>query len=392
MMSQSQSDSWSTECGASSSVVRFINQAMQESLNIILVLVGQSVIEAVPGLGKNGAEFMEVGFSQGRTGTRFTEIAVTVRPREMFEDGEDVDIEDLSLEVKAGDGCWTKVEESPVRRGKEKMMWRVKIVPCKEHLVRIGIKRDGCVEYFQYPEAVGPASTEQIANSHFRPRMPENISITQLGGDSVTVSWSPSECAESYELQYGNMTVSTELEVVPISGLENCTDYTLKIVALVGEKFSDEGEIDFSTCQVNYTDILDSMTTEKIDDLPCETIDKHCELSTQRLEDFTTTQRLEDFTTTQRLEDFTTTQRLEDFTTTQRLEDFTTTQRLEDFTTSDIGIVYEEDAEETGGNETLFEVKSEPKAQTGQLSSSYSLFHPLLTHMVGILIVLCLIC
>eukprot|EP00092_Neocalanus_flemingeri_P029101 GFUD01031588.1.p1 GENE.GFUD01031588.1~~GFUD01031588.1.p1 ORF type:complete len:324 (+),score=95.32 GFUD01031588.1:149-1120(+) len=318
-------------------------------LSALLVISGQFAVEAVPEFKKNAAEFMEVGFNKGRTGTRFTEIAVTVRTRDMFEDGEDVDIEDLSLEVKAGDGCWTKVEESPVRRGKEKRMWRVKIVPCKEHLVRIGIKRDGCVEYFQYPEAVGPASTEQIANSHFRPRMPENIYIAPLGGDSVTVNWSLSECAESYDIWYesdsgldlGNMTVSGGDGSVTVMGLENCTEYTMKIVALVGEDFSEEGEADFTTCQENSTDILGTMKVENADDSTCKIIDKQCELLTPR---------------------------------------------LGDFTSPDMEVVQKEDLEVSA--EPEFEVKTDPEAQTGQAMSNYSsLLCTLLTQIVFILIV-----
>ena len=321
-------------------------------LSITLFFVGKSLVEAVPEFKKNAAEFMEVGFNKGRTGTRFTEIAVTVRPGDMFEDGEDVDMEDLSLEVKAGDGCWTKVKESPVRRGKAKSMWRVKIVPCKEHLVRIGIKRDGCVEYFQHPESVGPASAQEIANSHFRPKVPESVSIVPLGGDSVNVSWTPSECAESYDLWYesdsrldlGNMTVSAGVRSVTVMGLENCTEYTMKIVALVGEEFSEEGEADFTTCDVNSTDIHNTMIDQQADDTSCENIDKQCELITPRLGDFTSSGKV---------------------------------------------LVDEEEVQMNAFNETKFEVKSDPEAQTGRASSSYSsLLYTLLAQMVLMWIVL----
>ena len=97
---------------------------MQYFFNVIIFLLGLSFIETAPEFKKNAAEFMEVGFNKGRTGTRVTELAVTIMYEDMFEGGEDVDIEALSLEVKAGDGCWTKVNEKPVRRGREKRMWR----------------------------------------------------------------------------------------------------------------------------------------------------------------------------------------------------------------------------------------------------------------------------
>ena len=262
-------------------------------LSVILVIVGQSVLEAVPEFKKNAAEFMEVGFYKGRTGIRLSEIVVTVGYKEMFEGGEDVDIDDLSLEVKADDGCWTKIMETPIKRGNDKFSWRVKIAPCKEHFVRIGITRDGCVEYFQYPEAVEPSSNEEIAKSLFKPGMPENIFISPLGPDSVSVSWSPSECAESYELWYeseldsGNLTVSAGFGSVLVFGLENCTDYTLRIVALVGEKFSEEGESDFTTCQGEILNMPDTTIAERTDDLSCESIIRQCELPTLRFEEST---------------------------------------------------------------------------------------------------------
>jgi len=311
------------------------------------VLVVQTLVQASPEFKKSAANFMTVGFNKGRTGTRVTELAVTVKHREMFEGEEDVAIEDLILEVKADNGCWNKVEERPVRRGREKSMWRVKVVPCKKHFVRIGLKRDGCVEYFQYPEAVGAASAEEIANSHFRPRMPEKIAITPLGDNSVFVTWRESECAESYDLWYesdsqldlGNMTVRSGVGSVTVTGLENCTEYTIKMVALVGEEFSDETDADFSTCQVNSTDILDTKKEEKTDVSLCDNIEKQCELITPRLLDFTSS-------------------------------------------------VIQEDEAVSGKNKTVFEVKSDPEAQTGQASSSYnSLLYALLTQLTLLILV-----
>eukprot|EP00092_Neocalanus_flemingeri_P034721 GFUD01037782.1.p1 GENE.GFUD01037782.1~~GFUD01037782.1.p1 ORF type:complete len:346 (-),score=70.82 GFUD01037782.1:132-1121(-) len=261
---------------------------------VIFVMSELFVIEAAPKLKKNNTEFMEVGFYKGRTDQSLTEIAVTVRHKDMLEEGKDIDVNDLSVEVKAGDGCWTQILENPLRKGKDKSMWKVKIVPCKEYLVRVGVKRDGCIEYFQYPEAVGPALKEDLASSQFKPKSPGNISVELLGTDSVTVSWSPSECAESYELWYesedrldkGTLTVSAGFGSVLIMGLENCGDYTLRIAARLGEIFSNEGEADFTTCRGNSRKTLDTITGEQTLDSPvsaaCESIIKQCELPTPR--------------------------------------------------------------------------------------------------------------
>jgi len=262
---------------------------------LALILIGQTLVDAAPEFKKNAAEFIEVGFNQGRAGPRYTELAVTVKPKELFEGEETVDIKDLSLEVKAGDGCWEKVNTSPVRRGRDKRMWRVKIVPCKEHSVRIGIKRDDCIDYLEYPQTVGPASADQIANSHFRPQMPEKIFVFNQGGDSVTVSWSPSLCAQSYDLWYesdsgldlGNMTVRAGIESVNITGLENCKEYTMKIVAIVGEEFSEEADAEFTTCTGNTTYMYDEIISEEENESTCKITAKQCNAPTERFGDYT---------------------------------------------------------------------------------------------------------
>eukprot|EP00091_Calanus_sinicus_P017914 TRINITY_DN3909_c0_g2_i3.p1 TRINITY_DN3909_c0_g2~~TRINITY_DN3909_c0_g2_i3.p1 ORF type:complete len:232 (-),score=52.11 TRINITY_DN3909_c0_g2_i3:189-884(-) len=208
----------------------------------------------------------------------------------MFEGGEDVDIGALRLEVKAEDGCWKSIEEKPLRRGKDKQMWRVKVVPCKEHYVRLGLARDGCFDYLQHPESIGPASTEEIANSHFRPSTPEDITITPLTSDSVDVSWTPSSCAESYELWYeshdgddsGNMTVSAGFGSVTVSELKNCTDYTMYVTAMVGDEFSGEAEAEFTTCKLNGTTATEKVNANQIgDDTPasCEQAVKDVDLN-----------------------------------------------------------------------------------------------------------------
>merc|ERR1712106_544488 len=269
--------------------------AMWRLLCVSLILVGLSSINAAQQeLKKNVSEFMEVGYSRGRVGTRVTELAVTVQHNDMFEGEEDVDMDILRIEVKAEDGCWTNVEGKPVRRGKDKRMWRVKVIPCKKYFVRLGIKRDGCIEYHEHPTTVGPASSEEIENSHFRPSKPENVGITTQTDDSVSVSWTPSECSESHELLYeshdgddsGNITVNAGMESVTIKDLKNCTDYSVYVTAVVGEEFSDEAEADFSTC---YEDTEEGVPDKKPDDSAtrCEPVEKECEVEEDTSTDIT---------------------------------------------------------------------------------------------------------
>jgi hypothetical protein len=138
-------------------------------------------------------------------------------------------------------------------------------------------------------ESVGPATAEEIANSHFRPSIPEDVAIAPLTTDSVMVSWTPSSCAESYELWYeshdgddsGNMTVPAGFGSVTVRELKDCTDYTMYVTAMVEEEFSEEVEAEFTTCKSNGTTATEIMTAKEIDDdTPtfCEQAEKECEL------------------------------------------------------------------------------------------------------------------
>ena len=262
---------------------------MQYILRTIILLLSLFHTESANTFKENASDYIDVGFNKGRTGTRLAEIAVKFRPGKMFEDGENVEIENIVLEVKSGESCWTKVEERPVKRGKDKFMWRVKVVPCKQYFIRIGVIKDDCIEYIKYPAPVGPATPEEIANSHFRPSTPDNVAIAQVTDDSVIVSWTPSLCAESYELWYesdqgddsGNITVSAGFGSVTIRELQTCTDYTVYVTALVGDEFSESGEGEFTTCNATDADLhKNEMSSKPLDENAnmCKLDYKECEV------------------------------------------------------------------------------------------------------------------
>jgi hypothetical protein len=252
-----------------------------------LYAIAASDMKVAPLFKENASEFVEVGFSEGRTGKRVTELSVSVKISDIFENNDAVDVDDLNLEIKTDNECWTRVGGTPVRRGRERRMWRLKVVPCKSHSIRIGLRRAGCVEYLEYPGTIGPATATEIANSHYRPKIPGNIVITPISNESVTVSWHESECSESYDLWYesdsgldlGNMTIPAGVGSVTIAGLETCTEYTAYIVATRGDEFSDEGRADFTTCFTNTTDILDTIGTEVKNNYFCKQVDDECEFA-----------------------------------------------------------------------------------------------------------------
>ena len=270
---------------------------MKMMARLFVMLLGSALSNVLasntPVFKDNSADFLEVGYSKGRGGERVTEISVSVDIGKLFEDGVEVDADDISLEIKTGKECWRKVGDSPMRRGKQKRMWRVKIIPCKEYSIRLGVARDDCVEYLEYPNTVGPATAVEISKSHYRPKTPGNVVVTPITDDSVLVSWAESDCAESYDLWYeadsgldlGNITVSAGVGEVTIAGLENCTEYTLYMVSLLGEEFSNDVEVEFTTCLENDTKQPDTLVTEETDYSTCEKVDEGCKFFTTQFDE-----------------------------------------------------------------------------------------------------------
>ena len=228
-------------------------------------------------------KFTEVGFNKGRANTRLAEISVKIRMNDIFEDFEETDLASVILEIKSGDECWSKVEEKPLRRGNDLRIWRVNVVPCKKHEVRIGILNDGCINYIWTPSHVGPVTAAEIAVTHYRPPAPENIKMSNIGNGSVRVSWAYSGCAELFELFYesenkedsGNITTSVGFGSVTLFELEYCTSYTLYVTAKMGIEFSEVGKAEFTTCVTDEDELIDTSEDEVKSE--CKALTKECQ-------------------------------------------------------------------------------------------------------------------
>merc|ERR1711915_176657 len=231
-----------------------------------------SISEADLELKENVGDFLNVGFYMGRRGMSVDKIQVKVDFEEIFEDADEVNEDLLHLEIKQEDGCWKRVNGSP--RGKESFSWKVKILPCKRHSVR-----------------VGPATIEQIAQAHYRLKSPEKLIVSPLTNDSVSVSWAKIECADSYDLWYEshdgevkkNITVDAngERQHVVLEDLNNCTDYTMYVASRIGDKFSIESETDFSTCNFSPENGSDELREEPVvtSTKMCESLIQECPMN-----------------------------------------------------------------------------------------------------------------
>jgi len=227
------------------------------------------------------SEYLSVGYSRGRLGDRVTELSLVVRDEDMLA-MTGVSVDRVRLEVRTGDGCWTRVEDRPMRRGKDKTMWRKKIIPCNTYYVRLGVERDDCIEYHDYHTPVGPASKEDITRSHFRPARPDKMRVNSVDNTTVQVTWSHSACADHYDVWYeahdgrdsANISLPQGQTAVTLTNLLNYTDYTVYVTAIMGEEFSDEAEVDFTTGET--IDDNDNDDDSNTIDTVCHNVDKEC--------------------------------------------------------------------------------------------------------------------
>jgi len=224
-------------------------------------------------------DYLSVGYSRGRSGDRVTELSLVLSHEDM-RTGTNTSVESVGVEVRTGEGCWTRVEDNPVRRGRDKVMWRVKIVPCNIYHVRLVVEHDSCVEYHDHPTQVGPADNDAIHRSHYRPVMPHDIMTHRVSHDSVKVTWDQSSCAEYYTVLYeshdnkdsGNTSLSMDQTSVILTDLLNNTVYTVYVTAVMGEEFSDEAEADFATN--NLTKYGEVVSKDK--DTNCHYVQREC--------------------------------------------------------------------------------------------------------------------
>jgi len=210
----------------------------------------------------NAKSYFRVGYSKVGNRQKFTEMSVSYKPHKMLkiDNNEHFDYENLKLELKINDGCWSRVDGDPIKRGRNELLWRMQIQPCEFQQVRLALHKNTCVEYLYNNKTLGPQSMETLKISGYRPDPPTNLRIKSLKGKtdvSVSVSWTPSHCTQWYDLYYqaldrsddGNMTLSSRMtNDVTIFDLNNCTDYSMRVVAMLGMEISDQVEAEFNTC------------------------------------------------------------------------------------------------------------------------------------------------
>lgn len=218
-----------------------------------------SSLSVTPSFLENAGDFMDVGFKKmvrrGEDNKDFSRLEIEARPLLMVVDKEGISKDEITIEVRAGDNEWEEITEPPSKRGGV-YRWTVSNVkPCVEHTVRLGLRTmDGIKTSFTYPKPIPAANIDEITASGYRPEQPKDVVVSHYSEGELKVSWTPSQCATLYDVTYQNVadgkTASQQTEgtsLVINDNIQSCSEYEIRVTAIIGEEYSEESIVTFST-------------------------------------------------------------------------------------------------------------------------------------------------
>jgi len=237
---------------------------MNNSLFLKVIIISGLITTgkcATPSFKDNAGDFMVVGFKKivrrGEENKDFSKLEIEARPLLMVEDKEVIDKDDIIVEVKAGDDEWEVITKPPSKRGGV-YRWTVSNVkPCAEHNVRLWLRTmDGIKTSFTYPKPIPAANIDEITASGYKPEQPKDVVVSHYSEGDLKVSWTKSQCASLYDITYQNIAdgktaseqTDTEQNSVIISDdIEYCSEYEVRVTAIIGDEYSEESIKTFST-------------------------------------------------------------------------------------------------------------------------------------------------
>ena len=100
---------------------------------------------------------------------------------------------------------------------------------------------------FEFPSVIPRATTAELVASQFTPRRPGQLKIEKVGEESMEVSWEVSPCAEMYDVTYekvsgGEESFSQQVKggLARLEGLDSCSEYEVRVSAVLGQEYSEE--------------------------------------------------------------------------------------------------------------------------------------------------------
>ena len=78
-------------------------------------------------------KYLRVNYSKSGRQIRYNEMSISYKPYKMVIDNGDelFTADDIKLEIKIDDCCWSRVLGDPIHRGRSEVLWRLEIHPCQ---------------------------------------------------------------------------------------------------------------------------------------------------------------------------------------------------------------------------------------------------------------------
>ena len=174
-------------------------------------------------------------------------------PSEILQDPTCYKLPASKLEMKEGNKPWVTIQDR-VKLEAKLLKWTVDVKPCLNYDFRIKLFTDDDRPQETTTIASLPAlNGEEVLNSGYKPEPPADFKATKITESSTTLTWEKSDCARSYELNYGDQNsdepITKQLgdkSLATITGLQPCKTYVTHIYSALGEKYG-EIEKQFST-------------------------------------------------------------------------------------------------------------------------------------------------
>merc|ERR1712076_115774 len=236
-----------------------------QPLHLLLLLSLAASISCESGFLPGVREQFEVRLRTMDEGTDITTVEVFAPKKLMNETHRGK----ISLEQREEGGCWQKVRESSIGRGR-KQRWRVAITPCREYSFRLApsssstsSSTSSCVEHLEYGGKIGGATADQIEKAdQFRPSKPAELRVV-----GNTLEWSASPCMERYEVAYSTDRMEEQVETIEGTSYTltigpDCQEVVASVTALSGDRRSSSTKVSYSTCPDEEEDMMDYPTMD----------------------------------------------------------------------------------------------------------------------------------
>jgi len=227
----------------------------------------------------NAADFTKVGYKtitrRGEEKEDYTKLEIEAQPLLMVIDGSVIDKKRITIEIKSGDQNWRAIDTPPSMRGGVYKWTESNVEPCLSHNVRIWVHgQEETSISFEFPEKIKAASLDKISASGYRPHMPNDLEIQEISESRIKVSWTPVQCAISYDVTYqkvtGGKAVSKQVlashgsSLSLIDAIDSCSEYEIRVAAVIGDEYSEENVMTISTApEIHSAEKLDPIINPK---------------------------------------------------------------------------------------------------------------------------------